>query len=154
MFFCCCSWLYSQCPSGDVTLSSQEALDEFVTQYGDCEEINGNFLLVTGLTTDGPGGVGTILSNITNTSGLNKLKIIRGDLTITIEASDLRNFTSLEEVEGELSITNSNNLLVIDSFNSLRRAGSIVVANNGVLETINGFNTRIKRWVPSFRFRL
>ena len=141
MFFCCCSWLYGQCPSGDVTLSSQEALDEFVTQYGDCEEINGNFLLVTGLTTDGPGGVGTILSNITNTSGLNKLKIIRGDLTITIEASELRNFTSLEEVEGELSITNSNNLLVIDSFNSLRRAGSIVVANNGILETINGFNT-------------
>jgi gliding motility-associated-like protein len=134
--------MYGQCPSGDVTLSSQEAVDEFVSQYGDCEVINGNLLLVTGLTNDGPGGVGgTLLSNITNTSGLNKLQIIRGDLTITIEASDLRNFTSLEEVDGELSITNSNNLLVIDSFNSLRRAGSVVIANNGILESINGFNS-------------
>lgn len=133
--------MHAQCPTGDVTLSSQEAVDEFVTQFGNCEIINGNFLLVTGLTNDGNGVSGTLLSNITNTSGLNNIKIIRGDLTITIESSVLDDFTSLEEVSREISITNSENLLEINGFNALRSAGSIVIANNNLLQKINGFNS-------------
>jgi len=40
--------MWAQCPSGDITLISQEDIDEFATMYPNCTEVVGNLTVGDG----------------------------------------------------------------------------------------------------------
>ncbi|MGB0879745.1 MAG: T9SS type B sorting domain-containing protein [Polaribacter sp.] len=131
---------FSQCPDdGDVFLSSQEEVDNFVANYSGCNTINGNLRIANALTGEG-GGTGGAVTDITDLSQLNFIEIINGKLTITVEFLELNNFYNLIEVHGDIEITNSKLLEIIEGFNNLEIVNSIIIAINENLKTINGFN--------------
>lgn len=74
------SKLYSQCPSGKVTLSFQEDVNEFVTELDNCTEYDGDIFI--NITVSGPQGGGAGFTPITNLSGLQNIERINGELKI------------------------------------------------------------------------
>ncbi|PQJ74717.1 T9SS type B sorting domain-containing protein [Polaribacter gangjinensis] len=130
---------FSQCPPpGEIVLSSQEEVDQFVADYsGTCDGISGDLILLsklTGVNTDNPAA-----SEITDISGLDFLKSINGSLTITINASEIIGFNLLTSVRGDIEITSSSSIQKINGFNNLTFARRIVIANNTQLKIIEGF---------------
>ncbi|WP_445748394.1 T9SS type B sorting domain-containing protein [Polaribacter sp.] len=131
---------FSQCPPpGEIVLSSQEEVDQFVADYsGTCDGISGNLILLsklTGVNTDNPAA-----SEITDISGLDFLKSINGSLTITINASEIIGFNLLTSVKGDIEITSSSSVQNINGFNNLNFVNRIVIANNTKLKIIEGFH--------------
>ena len=129
---------FSQCPDGDVILPSQEKVDEFVRDHGDCKNINGSLRIIAGLTTGEVGGLPTTV--ISDISGLNFIENITGNLLISVDIGDLNGFNNLKDVGGSIAITNCKFLKKINGFNSLTRVQNITIALNPELESISGFN--------------
>ena len=71
--------LFSQCPVGDVLLSTQAEVNQFVNNYPSCTIISGNLII------DG--------NNITDISGIVNLQEIKGDLFV--QHTSLGNIDSL-----------------------------------------------------------
>lgn len=140
----------AQCPPGDVVLSSQAAIDNFIMQYPNCTEIKGN------LTISGDG--------ITNLEALRNLQSLKAQVNIThnkdlISLNGLRNvksayrlwiadnavlsslngFTSLENVGEWLFVGVNPNLVQIGIFNNLKTCKSITVDGNPQLQSVDGF---------------
>jgi hypothetical protein len=86
-----CYGLNAQCPPGDVTLSSQAQVDDFVATYPNCTEIPGNMVIGEFVSTD-----------ITNISGLSNLTSIGGSLQIQSNPG----LTSLTGLDNLTSIRN------------------------------------------------
>lgn len=130
---------FSQCPNaGDIILSSQEDIDEYVATYStSCDRITGNLIIISTVT--GVNSDGSAASEISDLSGLNFLKIINGNLTITVNVDQIVGFNNLTNVRGDIEITSSNSLQRIEGFNNLTYVERIVVAFNSQLKTINGF---------------
>ncbi|MEE9349300.1 MAG: T9SS type A sorting domain-containing protein [Flavobacteriaceae bacterium] len=90
-----------QCPTGDVTLTTQAEVDQFVADYPNCEVIEGN-LKIDGLT-------------ITNLSGLSKItKLETGSLTIQNTSAISIDFKNLIFIGGDLRF---NNNVVLEQVN-------------------------------------
>lgn len=129
----------AQCPPpGDNFLSSQEKVDAFVSNYGNCATIEGNVEIIAGLV--GSDDDGVVATPITDITGLYFLETINGDLKISVEIDELNGFNNLINVNGDLEITSSNQLKTISGFNNLERTGSLTIALNTNLESVNGFN--------------
>ncbi|WP_175489356.1 T9SS type A sorting domain-containing protein [Neolewinella agarilytica] len=118
-----------QCPSGDVTLSSQEEVDGFITNYPSCTAINGNLTITTaaGFTTNSP---------IVNLDALANLRTIEGDLIIDNNPNllNLDGLADLEEITGNL-VLSGNQLLSVCSNQAVcelitTSSGSSTVQNN------------------------
>lgn len=130
---------HSQCPNPrDVVLSSQEDVNKFVADYsGKCEGITGDLILLsalTGINTNDPN-----VSDINDISGLNFLKVINGDLVITINANEIVGFNNLVNVKGDIQITNSSSIKKIVGFDNLTYVEKIVIAFNSKLNIVQGF---------------
>ena len=121
---------FSQCPpAGEIVLSSQEEVDQFVASYsGNCDGISGDLILLSKLT-----GVNTndsVASEITDLSGLNFLKIINGNFEITVNSAEIIGFNNLTNIKGNLEITSSSVLQKIIGFNNLIFVQDIDISNN------------------------
>ena len=130
---------FSQCPPpGEIVLSSQEEVDQFVASYsGNCEAISGNLILLsklTGVNTNDP-----VASEITDLSGLDFLKIINGDFEITVNLPEIIGFNNLTSIRGNLEISSSSVLQKIVGFNNLIFVQDIDISNNFELKIIQGF---------------
>lgn len=130
---------FSQCPPpGEIVLSSQEEVDQFVASYsGNCDGISGDLILLSKLT-----GVNTndsVASEITDLSGLNFLKIINGNFEITVNSAEIIGFNNLTNIKGNLEITSSSVLQKIIGFNNLIFVQDIDISNNIELKIIQGF---------------
>ncbi len=138
IFFFQISLGFSQCPEGDVILSSQKEIEEFFTNYGNCKNINSSLILLSGISTDATAGLTT--TTITDLSAFKYIETIRGNLKITVDLESLNSFDSLREVKGDIEVTNSANLKEINDFKNLTKARQIIIALNPLLEKISGFN--------------
>src|SRR5690606_39864757 len=88
--------LKAQCPAGNVSLTSQAAVNNFATDYPNCTEVSGN------LTIQGANNL-TPLSNLTSVGGY---------LNISYNSSltNLDGLSNLTSVGGFLDIYNNPNL--------------------------------------------
>ncbi len=122
-----CHILYSQCPNGDVVLTTQEEVDLFSNKFPECKNINGNLIIKT--------------NNIANITSLENLEDIQGDFIIenTLISGDL-NFDFILHIGGSIDIKNNNNLERI-SFNNLNSFfGNLIFDSNIKLKSIRGFD--------------
>lgn len=134
---------YSQCPPAGLltVLSSQEKIDKFILDYGNCENLIGDLMIISAVSTEDDDG--TIGTEITDISGLNFLKSISGKLIISVNIDDITGFSNLISIGQDLEITNSSTLNRIAAFNNLQTARNITIALNPNLNQIIGFNKLI-----------
>ena len=123
--------LQPNCPTGDVVLTSQDEIDDFLVLYPDCTELN-NSLIVSEVS--GP---------ITNLNGLNQVNSISGNLFVigTTGMTQLYGLSNLISIGGQvvfkdnISLTNFNGLTSLTTIN-----GMLVVKNNESLTGLTGLN--------------
>jgi hypothetical protein len=101
--------IYGQCPTGDVHLSKQNEVDNFVATYPNCTEINGMFEIGTILVGD--------FSDITDLSGLDDIATVNGDLSIwgNEQLTSLAGLEGLQSINGDLNLQGNDLLLAIQN---------------------------------------
>ncbi|MCH8535793.1 MAG: T9SS type A sorting domain-containing protein [Flavobacteriaceae bacterium] len=121
------------CPTGNVTLTSQAEVDAFVADYPNCTEIEGNLTIGN--------SVNSNITDITDISGLNNLesvvgffRIVRTSLTTL---PDFANLTSAESVTIEVN----PQITSLAGFNNLTESNGILFSDNALLTSISGFNS-------------
>lgn len=119
---------YGQCPVGSVNLYNQSAVEDYIANYGTCEEINGDLY---------------IGNDVTDISGIIAIKRINGSLKIEYsKINSVSNFSNLEFVGGDFIIDQSHIIETIEGLNKLETVGGNfeISGNNGGLKAINGFD--------------
>lgn len=155
-----CSIGKSQCPTGNVVLSTQQQVNDFAANYPTCTQISGD--LVIGF------AAGSTNSNITSLAPLTNISTVTGNLTIRRNGSlsnlgGLNNLASigirftiqlngqlqnvdalsaLASVGERMSIQSNESLTNLNGLNALTNVGeNLRILTNGALENINGFNS-------------
>jgi len=121
------SFLFGQCPSGNVDLYTQADVEDFLTNYPTCEIINGNLFI----------------GDATNISEITAIKRVDGSLTIdSNNITSVSNFNNLEFVGGDFIIEKSQLLETIEGINKLQTVeGDFYISeNNGMLKSVIGFD--------------
>ena len=78
----------AQCPSGDVNLHSQADVIQFLTDYPNCVDLNGDLWIAS--------------SSVTDISGLASIRSINGDFGLHQTNCDMANFPLLTSINGFL----------------------------------------------------
>lgn len=121
----------AQCPPGEVQLNNQAQVNDFITDYPNCTEINGNLKI-------GANDFG-VYSNIDNISGFENINRIMGDLLIvnTSDLTDIQGFSQLSHVEGNVHVFYNDHLTNLTGLANLQTVnGSLKFLNNPELTTI------------------
>ncbi len=120
------NFIFSQCPTGNVILSTQTDVNNFINDYSTCEIIDGDLEI----------------GNVTDISGISSIKRIEGTLRINYSnLTTLSNFYNLEYIGNHFEVINNQNLVSIENFNSLQFVGgTFVIDQNNSLTTIKEFN--------------
>ena len=107
------SWGQSCLPMG-LRIASQQAIDDFATNYPGCTEVEGDLIISDEL-----------LEVIDNLNGLNQLKKINGGLVVQGNSSliDLSGLEQLEYVGGDLSFESNNSLVKLSGLEQLEYVG-------------------------------
>src|SRR5690606_26677244 len=116
-----------QCLAGNVSLTSQEQIDDFATNYPNCTEVSGN------LTIQG--------ANITDLTPLSNLTSVGGYLRISSNSNliNLDGLSNLTSVGGYLRISSNSNLINLDGLSNLTSVGAdLVIEYNPSLTDISG----------------
>jgi len=124
------TWGWTQCPAGNVTLSSQTEVDAFGTTYPSCTTLPGS-LTISG-------------NDITDLSPLEKLDTIGGDLRITSNSSltNVDGLSSLSSIGGYLDISNNAILPSLEGLENLDTIGGYLhITYNGSLTNVNGLSS-------------
>ncbi|MFM9950447.1 MAG: hypothetical protein ACKV1O_21100, partial [Saprospiraceae bacterium] len=120
------------CPSGNITFSTQAEIDDFQSNYPGCTAISGN-LTISG-------------ADITNLNGLSTILAITGDLTITWNPmlSDLTGLNGLSgsgALSGSLAIQNNGALTDLTGLTNVTAiGGSLLLTNNDALTDLTGLH--------------
>jgi len=123
---------YGQCPSGELTFSSQAQIDAFPIVYPGCRELTGSIFIF-----DGGDGV----QDISNLNALSGIQRIDGSLQIALNASltDISGLAALQEVTGGVAITDNDQLQSLEGLSALRRVGeNLRIRNNDALNACCG----------------
>jgi hypothetical protein len=140
-------------PSG-MTFTTQQQIDDFATNYPNCNEIEGNVLIEESIFEDitNLNGLAQLVSiggdlvinynyELTNLSGLENITSIGGSLTIH-QNVDLPNLSGLENivsVGGDLQISNNYALPNISGLENIASIGEkLTISNNWVLTNLSG----------------
>ena len=116
--------------TGELKLTSQDAVDTFATDYGECDTM--------------PNGL-TIDSNaITQVDGLSNLVTIKGDLKLfSSQLSDISGLSNLTTIEGDLRIGDGSEGTAITNLDALSKVttlGGLVLLGNDLLEDVDGLS--------------
>ena len=116
--------MWAQCPSGDITLISQQDIDDFAVMYPDCKEIEGNLTI----------GDGSSNNNINDIDALCQIASVEGAMSLymrqTLNAVDC--FNNIDSIGGDISITRYyGELSGFTGFNNLKYVGGSVDINIG-----------------------
>lgn len=122
-------FLYAQCPVGDVHLNNQNDVNDYISNFGTCEVINGT-LFIRGDTA-------------IDISGITAIKRIEGSLIIDSKMTSIANFSNLEFVGGDFEIDHNDVLETIEGINKLHTVNGnfLITQNYTSLKNINGFNS-------------
>lgn len=117
---------FSQCPSGTITLNTQQDVIDFSVNYSNCTDVIGNLVI------DG--------ANIVDLTPLNSIETISGRLDIfNTSCLDIQ-FDNLVDLGGRFLIDNNTLLDKISGFGSLDNVGGqFVIRNNDQLDSLLGF---------------
>lgn len=122
----------AQCPEpGDVTLNSQEMIDNFIILYPNCSTINGYLIIDDSIDGD-----------ITNLEGLKNIEYIKKGLIIENNSSlkSLSGLESLDSIGEGLGILNNKSLETLDGLSGVKEINSYVeISDNDSLISIEGF---------------
>ena len=127
---------WGQCPSGDVTLISQEDIDEFAAMYPNCTEIEGDLLI----------GDSSQNNNINDIDALCQISAVGGAVSLYMrQLNAVDCFNNIDSIGGDINITRYyGELSGFTGFNNLNYAGGNVDINIGGTHTDNntftGFN--------------
>ena len=139
------------CLLTDLTLTTQEEVDNFPINYPNCTEVSGNLTIEASSITNLIGlnqitsiGGNLILANnesLTSLSGLDNLTSIGGTFTCNSN-SLLANFIGLDNlstIQSYCEILNNNNLSTLSGLDNLTTIGSYLnISFNSVLESLTG----------------
>jgi hypothetical protein len=137
------------CPPGNVVLTTQAQVDQFIIDYPNCTQIAGylairsevtnlnalsNIITITGSL---DAGNATMLTDI---SGLSNLTTIGQDALIANSAlTDLNGLSSLTNIVGWFSIRNNASLTNINGLGALTNVGGyLIIRDNASLTSVNG----------------
>ncbi|WP_027126567.1 T9SS type B sorting domain-containing protein [Gelidibacter mesophilus] len=129
LFYLIPCFLYAQCPVGDVHLNNQNDVNDYISNFGTCEVINGT-LSIRGDTA-------------IDISGITAIKRIEGSLIIDSKMTSIANFSNLEFVGGDFEIDHNDVLETIEGINKLHTVNGnfLITQNYTSLKTIKGFNS-------------
>ena len=138
------------CP-GDISLSTQIDIDNFVINYG-CSVITGTLYILNNNNITNLNGLYQLTSvgglyfqnvpNLTNYSGLNNLATITGNFNVFSESSNaIVGFPSLTTIGGVLDFSAVVGLTSVSGFNNLLTVGNLIFGANPNLISINGFSS-------------
>lgn len=116
---------HAQCPTGNVTLSEQSDVDQFLLDFPNCQVVLGNL---------------TIQGTVNDISGLSNLLEVQGNLII--ENSDVIsiNLNAVTRIDGLLKIR-MNERLQDAGFRDLNTAaGGLDISSNRYLNNLTGFD--------------
>lgn len=146
-----------ECPPGNVTFTTQAQINQFITTYPNCTEIEGN-LVIQGADISNLSplmnivrvhGLVNIQSNplLTSLNGLNNLKKVDKGLQINKNSAitNLSGLTSLESIgtntDGTSLYIRENDALVnISGLNNLSQVNEVYVGFNAVLQNVDGLS--------------
>ena len=110
---------WAQCPTGNVTISSQADADNYALNYGNCDTLPGD-LTITGVWAyPGPADL----------SGFADLDMITGTFTFEqnqVGVRDFSGFNSLDRIGGDLLVSNNQYLQNFQGLNQLDHVGGDV----------------------------
>lgn len=158
MYFGLTTISIAQCPTENVILQSQIAIDNFPTDYPGCTIIptdvsviilDGSLMTITNL--NGLNQITAIEGNfgirenglLTNVDGLNQITTIGGNFWIWDNnlLTNLNGLNQISSVGGELWIEDNDALTNIDGFSEITSVGGdIQIQGNAALVNINGLN--------------
>ncbi|MEM9546051.1 MAG: T9SS type A sorting domain-containing protein [Bacteroidota bacterium] len=114
------------CPFGDVILTNNDDVENYITYYNSCKEIDGDFS-ITG-------------SNITLGATFDSLEIIEGNFNIEeIDHSIDINFPNLNRVFYSIILLNNTSNFNLNANNVIRLGNSIRIENNTELVSVANF---------------
>src|SRR5690606_21357464 len=125
LFFSIVGEVEAQCPEGEVVLSSQMDVNNFLVNYPSCTELTSLIIVGSGITNLSP------LSNITSVSG--------GVYISNISATSLNGLHNLITVGGTLDINNNPALQSVD-LPVLQSSGFLKISNNDQLQSLAGLS--------------
>lgn len=123
--------LFSQCPMGNIHLFTQNDVKNFVSNFPNCTELEGNLQIGK------PGDP----SDINDLSGLNALTHIGGSLTITTnpQLKNLNGFQNLNSIRENLVITNCAGLASLQGLSQLEEvSGVFTLSYLDILPSLQG----------------
>ncbi len=126
--------LIAQCPPGDLTLGVQWAVEDFLVNYPNCTEINGDLEITSSISSN----------HITDLSGLSNITSISGSLFIvsTESLTNLDDLINLSFIGGTLRILNNEALSNVDGLINLTSIEEdLLIQTNDVLTNIGGLNS-------------
>ena len=129
IFISLCISAWAQCPTGNITLSSQAQINSFAADYPGCTELIGS-LRIEG-------------SSITSLSALGQITTIGGDLTIRQSDAlySLSGLNNLTTIGGYFYVRFNDNLQNFVGLNSLTSISEyMLVQYNSSLSSVNGLN--------------
>lgn len=124
---------FSQCGNGTLILSSQQAVDDFPTNYPGCVQFSGSISIIG--------------ADITDLTALSQLSSITGNLHILQNSSltnlqGLHNLATIGVISGGLLIKDNPLLNDISGLSNLSNIGQYLeIDNNDALENLDGFNS-------------
>ena len=127
LFLSMAGWLGAQCPATSATLTTQQQIDDFPTDYPGCLPNLTNSLTI------GPS------SDITNLDGLSGLEQIAGSLTISQNSAlnDVSGISGLTSVGNKLIITDNPVLIAINLPDIAGFLSRFEITDNNSLTTLN-----------------
>ena len=120
-------------PEG-ITFSSQEEIDNFKSNYPNCNHIAGS-VTISG---------NYLVNNITNLNGLDEVKSIGGNLRFNNNnvLTDITGLENLTSIGGTLSVTDNPLLTDISGLNNINTVGrQLLIDGNAALENLTGLNS-------------
>lgn len=117
------------CPPGDVSLISQQEIEDFAQYFPECAQLSGSLSIHP---EEGP---------IVSLEPLIKLKSILGNLGIySTDIPDFKGLDSLYQVKGAVHIDYNNRLKSLDGLSSLELINSFYIYQNDSLSSLNGLD--------------
>ncbi|AFL81427.1 hypothetical protein Aeqsu_1954 [Aequorivita sublithincola DSM 14238] len=123
------NFIYAQCPTAPLALSTQSEVDNFSVNYPGC--------------TDLPVSLSIIGNNITNLNGLSNIHSISGSLEILASSTltSLNGLEGLTSITGYLKLRNLSAINDISALNNLTSVGGYIeISSNNNLISIAGLN--------------
>lgn len=119
---------FSQCPAGNITLSTQAEVDDFVLTYPGCTELLGNLFI------DG--------NTITNFKGLSGITSIEGRFEISnTQILDFKGLEFLATVGGSFDVRNNSALIDLSGLDLLNSVVRFFMIENASLKTLDGIDS-------------